>query len=166
MPRFINKRDNKKRGPARGIYTIRKGIGQVEMGKYELALRKFRSVASSRHPKTTRLVKSVASGYTYHTERLLREGKKASRGNAHLMSLHPGNSGDAWSDVDIAMVLVAPKCGFTTRFLAHFLGRTEEAIRFQRRYASGRLLGSWSSERGNRYTRFTQNQKVAGRLGV
>jgi hypothetical protein len=87
-------------------------------------------------------------------------------GNARLMNLFPGNRGDAWSDVDIAMVLVAQNNRFTNRFLARFLGRTEEAIRFQRRYATSRPLRSWTSEKGTRYTRFTQNQRVARRLGL
>jgi hypothetical protein len=82
------------------------------------------------------------------------------------MILRAGNTGDAWSDVDIAMVLVAPTNRFTTRFLSRFLGRTEEAVRFQRRYVFNRPLQSWTGENGSRYTRFTQNQRVARRLGL
>jgi hypothetical protein len=151
---------------ARGVFTIRKGIGFLQAGDFESALRCFRSVAASRNPSTTRLVKSVANFYAYNTERFRKESKKATFGNANLMDAFAGNSGDAWSDVDIAAVLVAPTNQFTTRFLAQFLGRTEEAIRFQRRYAFGSPLSSWTSEKGNKYTRFTQTQRVVGELGV
>ncbi len=150
----------------RGVYTIRKGIGYLHAGDFESALREFRSVVASRHPDTTRLVRSVASFYAYNAERFRKESKKARIGNAHLMEAYPGNSGDAWSDVDIAAVLVAPQNVFTARFLAQFLGRTEEAVRFQRRYAFGSPLSSWVSETGNKYTRFTQTQKVSRELGV
>ncbi len=165
MPRF-NFRRQTASGTARGVFTIQKGIGFLQAGDFHSALREFRNVSASRHPKTTRLVKSVANGYAYNTERLRKESKKARIGNAHLMDLDPGNSRDAWSDVDIALVLVAPTNRFTTRFLARFLGRTEEAIRFQRRYVSGQPLHSWVSENGERYTRFTQNQRVARALGL
>ncbi len=165
MPRFsIRKRTTP--SCARGVFTIRKGIGFLQAGDYDSALREFRNVSSSRHPSTLRLVKSVASGYAFHTERLRRESKKARMGNARLMSLAAGNTGDAWSDVDIAMVLIAPNSRFTANFLSRFLGRTEEAIRFQRRYASSTPLQSWTGENGTRYTRFTQNQRVAKRLGL
>lgn len=165
MPRFRIRRRTAT-GVARGVITIRKGVGFLQAGDFDSALREFRSVAASRHPSTLRLVKSVASGYAFHTERLRRESKKARMGNARLMILRAGNTGDAWSDVDIAMVLVAPTNRFTTHFLSRFLGRTEEAIRFQRRYVFNRPLQSWTGENGSRYTRFTQNQRVARRLGL
>lgn len=165
MPSFGFRRNT---GPqlARGVVTVRKGIGFLQAGDFDNALREFRNVAASRNPKTTRLVKSVANGFAYHTERFRKESKKARIGNAHLMDLVPGNRTDAWSDVDIAMVLMAPNDRFTNRFLARFLGRTEEAIRFQRRYAFGRPLSSWVEEKGDRYTRYTQNRLVAQRLGL
>ncbi len=165
MPRFSLRRQTVPT-TSRGIFTIRKGIGFLQAGDFDSALREFRSVTASRHPRTLRLVKSVASGYAFHTERLRRESKKVEMGNARLMNLFPGNKGDAWSDVDIAMVLVAPGNRFTAHFLACFLGRTEEAIRFQRRYAFDSPLGSWTGENGERYTRFTQNQRVSRRLGL
>lgn len=164
MPRFTNR--NRTPKVARGVFTIRKGIGFLQSGDFNDALRTFRSVSSSRHPGTSRLVRSVANFYAYNTERFRNESEKVRIGNANLMDGFAGNSGDAWSDVDIAAVLVAPKNQFTTRFLAQFLGRTEEAIRFQRRYAFGSPLSSWVSENGNKYTRFTQTQKVTLRLGV
>ncbi len=151
---------------ARGVYTIQQGIGFLQAGDYAAALGCFRRVAASRHPKSTRLVRSVASFYAYNTERFRKESKKAKLGNANLMSFYPGNSGDAWSDVDIAAVLTAPSDYVTTSLLAAFLGRTVEAVRFQRRYAYGTTLNSWSAEKGTHYTRYTQNQRVATRLGV
>ena len=164
MPRFTPHVRTPK--VARGVFTIQKGIGFLQAGDFESALRQFRSVASSRHPSTSRLVKSVANFYAYNTERFRKESKKARFGNANLMDAFAGNSGDAWSDVDIAAVLIAPTNQFTTRFLALFLGRTEEAVRFQRRYAFGTPLDSWVSEKGNKYTRFTQTQRVTRELGV
>lgn len=163
MPRFTRKPTIKL---ARGVFTIRRGIGFLQAGDYDAALREFRKVAASRHPQTLRLVRSVANGYAYYTEILRKEAKKARIGNAHLMDLPAGNSGDAWSDVDIAMILVAPSNRFMNRFLASFLGRTEEAVRFQRRYVNGRPLVSWVSESGENYTRFTQAQLVAEKLGL
>lgn len=151
---------------SRGVYTIRLGIGFLQAGDFESALRQFRSVAGSRNTNTTRLVKSVANFYAYNTERFRKESEKVRRGNAHLMEAYAGNGGDAWSDVDIAAVLVAPNNRFTTHFLSQFLGRSEEAIRFQRRYAFGTPLSSWEDEVGNRYTRFTQTRKVTRTLGV
>ena len=158
----------RKRTPtvARGVFTIRKGIGFLQAGDFQNALRMFRSVSSSLNPETKRLVRSVANFYAYNAERFRKENKKARLGNAHLMDVLPGNSGDAWSDVDIAAVLVAPSNNFTTKFLSQFLGRTVEAVRFQRRYAFGTPLASWVGERGNKYTRFTQTQKVTNALGV
>jgi len=153
---------------ARGVSTIRKGIGFLQAGDFDSALSEFRRVAASKNPKTSRLVKAVANGYAYHTERFRKETKKVRFGNANLLDLsYPANSGEAWSDVDIAMVLVAPVNTFTTRFLASFLGRTVEAIRFQRRYAFSKApLESWEQEGGRHYTRFTQNRRVSKALGL
>ena len=165
MPRFTA-RSKRASTLTRGVFTIRKGIGFLQAGDYDGALREFRKVTASKKSETSRLVKGVASFYAYNNERFRKEAKKARIGNAHLINFAAVNSGDAWSDVDIAMVLIAPRNQFTVHFLSRFLGRTEEAIRFQRRYAFGSPLGSWTSENGRRYTRFTQNQKVAGRLGL
>lgn len=151
---------------ARGVFTIQRGIGFLQNHAYDAAIKEFRKVIASRNPQTTRLVRSVASFYAYNAERLRKETKKISLGNAHTMDLWAGNTGDAWSDVDIAAVLVAPPNHFTTQFLSGFLGRTEEAIRFQRRYAFSHPLASWNSEGGSKYTRYTQNQRVFTRLGL
>jgi len=151
---------------SRGVYTVRKGITLLQAGNYDAALEEFRKVASSKNPKTTRLVKSAASFYVYNTERLRKEVKKAKFGNAHLIDFYATNAGEAWSDVDIAAILVAPNNRFTNRFLSNFLGRTEQAVRFQRRYATKKTLPSWKAENGKKYTRFTQNRRVAGAIGV
>jgi hypothetical protein len=164
MAIFTAKKRNKKL--ARGVYTVRKGIGFLQAGDFESASREFRRVVASNSPKTSGLVRSVASFYAYNTARLRKESKKIHFGNAHLMEASAGNGGDAWSDVDIAAVLIAPTNHFTTRFLAQFLGRSEEAVRFQRRYAFGAPLPSWVDEKGNKYTRFTQTQRVSSKLGV
>lgn len=159
---------HKKRVPtlSRGVFTIRKGIGFLQAGAFDDALREFRKVASSRNPETSRLVKGVANFYAYNTERFRKEAKKVRIGNAHLIDFAAVNTGEAWSDVDIAAVLIAPRNRFTARFLSNFLGRTEEAIRFQRRYAISKPLNSWTDETGKKYTRFTQNQRVAGNIGL
>jgi len=165
MPRFTVR---KERTPAlsRGVFTIRKGIGFLQAGDYNAALKEFRKVSASRHPGTSRLVRGVANFYAYNTERFRKEAKKVRFGNAHLIDFDAVNTGDAWSDVDIAAVLVAPNNRFTNRFLSNFLGRTEEAVRFQRRYATSSPLGSWTAENGRKYTRFTQNRRVAGEVGL
>lgn len=153
-------------GPARGVRTIRKGIAFLQAGEFDNALREFRKVASSRNPKTSRLVKSVAEFYAYNTERIRKEVKKQVFGNANLLENVPGNTRNAWSDVDIAAVLVAPFDSQATAILTGALGRTPEAIRFQRRYATEVPLQSWEEESGERYTRYTQTRRVAQRLGL
>lgn len=164
---FFGLRKQNRQNLARGVFTIRKGIGFLQANDFETALAEFRRVAGSKNSKTSRLVKAVAAGYAYHTERFRKENEKTRYGNAHLLDLsYPANQGEAWSDVDIAMVLVAPTNSFTTQFLASFLGRTVEGIRFQRRYAFDIPLNSWSGEEGHNYTRFTQNQRVARQLEV
>jgi hypothetical protein len=165
MPRFGRNRNAPRL--ARGVLTIQKGIGFLQAGDYDAALREFRRVAASRNPNTRRVVKGVAGFYIYNTERARKEARKAQYGNSHLIRFGDVNRRTAWSDVDIAAVLVAPNNRFTTVFLAAFLGRSVEAIRFQRRYAfSNRPLTSWVTENGNHYTRFTQNRRVVRQLGL
>ena len=165
MPRFRRSRNVLPR-LTRGVYTLQKGIGFLQAGDYGAALREFRRVAASKNPRTPRLIKGVAGFYIYNTERARKESKKIQYGNSNLISFTDTNKGTAWSDVDIAAVLVAPNNRFTTQFLASFLGRSEEAIRFQRRYVFSRPLRSWRTENGKHYTRFTQNQRVAAQLGL
>lgn len=164
MPRFTRKRNTPTL--ARGVFTVQKGIGFLQAGDFDSALREFRRVAASRNSNTSRLVKAVAGFYIYNTERARKESRKAQYGNSHLMNFTDSNSGAAWSDVDIAAVLVAPRNRFTTQFLAAFLGRSEEAVRFQRRYAFSQPLPSWKAENGRHYTRFTQNKRVVRQLGL
>lgn len=167
MPNFVRRNPRPVAAPARGVRTIRRGIGFLQAGDFDAALIEFRRVAASRNPATSRLVKSVANFYAYRTEVFRKEAKKLRLGNANVVDLaRPFNSGNAWSDVDIAAVLVAPNNRFTTFFLSGFLGRSEEAIRFQRRYTFGRPLESWVSETGEHYTRYTQTQRVARKLGL
>jgi len=159
---------NRKNKPAlaRGVYTVQQGVKHLNAGNYEDALSHFRSVSASRNPQTSRLIRSVASFYAYNTERLRKEAKKANFGNAHLMEFPTVSARDAWSDVDIAAVLIAPQDPNISRLLCRFLGRSREAIRFQRRYVFATPLQSWRAESGRRYTRFTQAQKVARELGL
>jgi hypothetical protein len=165
MPRFNLKRRTTPK-LAQGVFTIRRGIGFLQAGDFVSALKEFRKVAGSKKGDTTHLVKGVAAFYIYNTERLRKESKKALFGNGHLIEFTDVNSRNAWSDIDIAAVLVTPNNPFTNRFLASFLGRSEEAIRFQRRYTFSRPLSSWVAESGNKYTRFTQTREVARKLGV
>lgn len=151
---------------ARGVYTVQQGINHLNAGDYDTALHNFRRVISSRNPRTSRLVRSVASFYAYNTERLRKESKKSSFGNAHLMAFPTFSTRDAWSDVDIAAVLIAPRDPNLSRLLCRFLGRSSEAIRFQRRYVFASPLPSWRQESGRRYTRFTQSRNVARELGL
>ena len=164
MPRFGLNRNTPRL--SRGVHTIRQGIGFLQAGDYDAALREFRKVAASKNPRTRRLIRGVAGFYIYNTERARKESRKVQYGNSRLIKFAKVNNRSAWSDVDIAAVLVAPKNRFTTQFLACFLGRSEEAIRFQRRYAFSRPLLSWRTENGKQYTRFTQNQRVADQLGL
>ena len=149
-----------------GIFTIRKGLNHLYDGDYETAIATFRKVAASRNPRTSRLVKSVANFYAYNADRLREEAKKNTYGNARRLSFRPAYSRDAWSDVDIAAILVAPLEGIPSSFLAKLLGRSPEAVRFQRRYAFKTPLPSWQSERGDRYTRYTQTRTVAKKIGL
>lgn len=115
----------------------------------------------------TNLQRDVAALMMVETAKYRREQKKKRLGNANLFIYDPeDNSGRAWSDVEIAVVLLAPRTRKVTAFLNRFLRRNNEAIRFQRRYAFGRPLTSWSQESGERYTRYTQSLKVKSRLGA
>lgn len=167
MPSFTRRPQAQRRTQARGIYTIRKGIGYLQANDFDSALTEFRKVIASKHPDTTRLVKSVASFYVYRTEVFRKEFKKVRYANANPIDLTATpNTRSAWSDVDIAAVLVTPDNRAMNFFLSAFLGRSPEAIRFQRRYAFSKPLRSWVTESGEHYTRFTQTRQVAARLGL
>lgn len=149
---------------AKVLVETRKGLGLLEDGKFQSAIQRFTKASSA---KGTNLQKAVATMFAYETAKYRREWKKRSFGNAHLFLYDMnGNNGKAWSDVDIASVLLTPDSNKMNEFLAKFLGRNLEAIRFQRRYAYGRPLISWSSESGKRYTRYTQTMAVKNRLSL
>jgi len=141
------------------------GLKYLEVGKFQSAIEKFTKASSTRGG--TDLQRAVASLFAYETARYRREWRKKTFGNAHLFAYFMDeNTGKAWSDVDIAAVLVAPDTRNINSFLARFLGRNNNAISFQRRYANGRALRSWLEETGERYTRYTQTVAVKNRLGV
>ena len=48
MPMFAGRR-NRTATLSRGVYTIRKGIGFLQAGDYDAALREFRKVIASRN---------------------------------------------------------------------------------------------------------------------
>jgi len=113
-----------------------------------------------------KLERDVAAWWMYNLAKYRREWKKRRYGNAHLYDYDEVNTGAAWSDVEIAVVLTAPNTRRINNYLVKFLGRNLEAIRFQRRYAHGRPLISWKSESGERYVRYTQNKTVKEKLGL
>ncbi len=143
---------------------VAKGLRYLEQGKFKAAVKNFE--AAVRSGDGSNLWRDAAASFMVETAKYRREWKKRRFGNAHLFFYNDDNNGKAWSDVDIAMILVSPDTKKMNIFLAKFLGRGPEAIKFQRRYAHGRPLRSWRSESGERYTRFTQTRSVKGRLGV
>lgn len=141
-----------------------KGLDHLMNGKFKAAIKRFTKASSS---KGTDLQRAVATMFAYETAKYRREWKKINFGNANLYAYFKDeNTGKAWSDVDIAAVLLSPNVEKMNVFLAKFLGRNLESIKFQRRYAYGQPLMSWLSESGKRYTRYTQTKSVKGRLGM
>jgi len=146
------------------LTETRRGLNLLEDGKFQAAIKKFTKASSARG---TDLQRAVATMFAYETAKYRREWKKRNFGNAHLFAYDIyGNNGKAWSDVDIAAILLAPNNRKMNELLAKFLGRNFEAIRFQRRYAYGQPLISWHNESGERYTRYTQTKAVKNRLGL
>jgi hypothetical protein len=144
---------------------LERGLAYLSRGKFKAAIKNFE--AAVRSGDGTNLQRDVAAFYMVNTAKYRREWKKRRYGNANLFWYDPeDNSGKAWSDVDIAAVLITPNSPKMNNYLSKFLGRNLEAIRFQRRYAYGRPLTSWRSESGERYTRYTQTVNVKGRLGA
>jgi len=134
-------------------------------GQFKAAIKNFESAIGSR--QGTNLQRDAAAWWLVNVAKYRREWKKKRFGNANLFWYDAeDNNGRAWSDVDIAAVLVTPDTPKMNTYLSKFLGRSLEAIRFQRRYAYGRPLKSWTAESGERYTRFTQSNNVKSRLGV
>jgi len=144
---------------------LTKGLNLMVVGKFKAAIKNFETAV--RVGDGTNLERDVAAWWMVNAAKYRREWKKRRFGNAHLFAYTEGeNSRKAWSDVDIAAVLLTPNTEKLNGYLTKFLGRSPEAVRFQRRYAYGRPLGSWRSESGKRYTRFTQTQNVKQRLGA
>ena len=147
---------------------LEKGMNYMEQGKFKAALKNFE--AAVRSGDGTNLERDTAAWWMVNTAKYRREWKKIRHGNAHLFWYDDENNGKAWSDVEISAVLLTPNTNKMNNYLVKFLGRSSEAVRFQRRYAHGRPLKSWTAERrlndGGRYTRFTQTQHVKSRLGV
>lgn len=150
---------------SRVLEKTRKGLIYLERGKFKAAIKNFESAV--RAGDGTNLQRDVAALLMVNTAKYRREWKKRRFGNANLYWYDPEeNSGKAWSDVDIAAVLLTPNTRKMNNYLSMFLGRNLEAIRFQRRYAYGRPLTSWVGESGKRYTRYTQTKNVEARLGA
>jgi len=144
---------------------MEKGLKYMEQGKFKAAIKNFESAVRS--GDGTNLERDSAAWWMVNAAKYRREWKKKRYGNAHLFWYDDeDNNGKAWSDVDISAVLLTPDTKKMNNYLVKFLGRSPEAIRFQRRYAHGRPLRSWKAESGGRYTRFTQAQHVKSRLGV
>lgn len=147
------------------VEKTRVGLNYLSKGKVKAALRKFEEAV--RTGDGSNLERDVAALFMVNAARYRREWKKRRLyKNAHIMDFNDWNSWNAWSDVDIAAVLMSPDNPTVNRYLEKFLGRTPEAIRFQRRYASGQPLESWKREDGKRYTRFTQTNFVKNKLSV
>ena len=144
---------------------LEKGLNCMTRGKFKAAIKNFETAV--RVGDGTNLEKDVAAWWMVNTSKYRREWKKRHFGNAHLFwYTEDENARKAWSDVDIAAVLLTPNTDKLNGYLTKFLGRSSEAVRFQRRYAYGQPLRSWRSESGERYTRFTQTQNVKQRLGA
>lgn len=147
------------------LERTRDGLESLELGQFHAAIKKFTKASSTRNG--TDLQRAVASLFAYETARYRREWKKRMFGNANLFAYYmKENTGKAWSDVDIAAVLIAPDTKRVNDFLSKFLSRNNNAISFQRRYANGRSLRSWLEETGEHYTRYTQTVAVRNRLGL
>ena len=150
---------------SRTMEKLERGLAYLSRGKFKAAIKNFESAVRS--GDGTNLQRDAAAFYMVNTAKYRREWKKRRYGNANLFLYDTeDNSGKAWSDVDIAAVLITPDSYKMNTYLSKFLGRNLEAIRFQRRYAYGRPLKSWRGESGERYTRYTQTVNVKGRLGA
>jgi hypothetical protein len=144
---------------------LAKGLKYMEKSHFKAAIKNFE--AAVRSGDGSNLERDAAAWWMVNTAKYRREWKKKRFGNANLFWYDSeDNNGRAWSDVDIAAILVTDNTRKMNMYLSKFLGRSTEAIRFQRRYAHGRPLKSWTAESGGRYTRFTQTQFVKDRLGV
>lgn len=146
----------------RTVEKTRVGFNYLRKGKVKAAMVRFE--AAVRAGDGSNIERDVAAFFMVNTARYRRELKKLVYKNAYIMELKERNAWSGWSDVDIAAVLMSPDDPTMNRYLEKFLGRTPEAIRFQRRYACGQPLDSWKDEDGKRYTRYTQSNYVKGKL--
>jgi hypothetical protein len=151
-------------GKNRTRIKLEKGLSYMAQGLFKAAIKNFEAAVRSKDGSN--LERDASAWWMVNTAKYRREWKKRRYGNANLFWYGDENNGQAWSDVEIAAVLITPDDRKMNGYLAKFLGRSPEAIRFQRRYAHGRPLKSWTAESGERYTRFTQTQHVKSRLGV
>jgi len=150
---------------SRTMEKFETGLSYLSRGQLKAAIKNFEAAVVS--GDGTNLQRDVSALFMVNTAKYRREWKKRRFGNAHLFWYDPeDNSGRAWSDVDIAAVLLTPNTSKMNDYLSKFIGRNLEAIRFQRRYAYGRPLTSWRGESGERYTRYTQTKNVQNRLGA
>ena len=140
-----------------------KGLECLMEDQFKEALKYLQSSIQS---NGTNLEHDAAAWWMMNVSKYRREWEKVNYGNANLFSYDDENNGKAWSDVEIAAVLLSHNSKKINLYLAKFLGRSSESVRFQRRYACGDVLNSWSDESGDRYTRYTQTAHVKGRLGV
>jgi len=144
---------------------LNRGLVHLENGLYKAAIKNFE--AAVRKKDGSNLERDAAAWWMVNTAKYRREWKKSRFGNAHLFEYFDfDHSGKGWSDVEIAAVLLAPNTAKLNVYLSKFLGRSIEAVRFQRRYAYGRPLSTWTKESGKRYTRYTQTNYVKNKLGV
>ena len=143
---------------------LNKGLRYMEKGKFKDALKNFEFAVKA--GDGIKIERDAAAWWMYNVGTYRREWKKRRYGNANLISYDPSNNGNAWSDVEIAAVLLTPNTRKMNMYLVKFLGRSYEAIRFQRRYAQGQPLGSWLNESGERYTRYTQTKLVSNKIGA
>lgn len=144
---------------------LNRGLAHMENNLYKAAIKNFE--AAIRKGDGSNLERDAAAWWMVNAAKYRKEWKKEKFGNANLFWYSDlDHCGKAWSDVEIAAVLLAPNTARLNDYLAKFLGRTVEAVRFQRRYAYGRPLSSWTTESGKRYTRYTQTNYVKSKLGV
>lgn len=147
------------------LQKIKVGVNYLNVGKTKMAIKYFESAL--RELDGTNLQKDVAAFFLTNTATYRREGKKRRYGNANFFSYDTTrNVGNGWSDVDIAAILVTPDTKRMNGLLSMFLGRNEHGIKFQRRYANGQPLASWTDESGQYYTRYTQAKNVQKRVGA
>jgi hypothetical protein len=142
-----------------------KGLNYMQYGQFKAAIKNFEAAVRSKDGSN--LERDTAAWWMVNAAKYRREWKKKRYGNAHLFDYFDfDHTGKGWSDVEIAAVLLTPSTPRLNSYLSKFLGRSTEAIRFQRRYANGRPLSSWKAESGRRYTRYTQTNYVKNKLGV